>query len=113
VKIDPTQYHCKSLVWPEPVEVAVGKQAISKLESGIKLVGPAGAKPEFEFQIIRHGEKESLQWGRQTWTPQIVPPGTYRVDVRKDNLQDWQTLAENVRVEAGRIAEVKMEALPK
>jgi hypothetical protein len=113
VTIEPSRYNCKSLTWPESVEAAAGKQAVSKLASGIRLIGPAGAKPEFDFQIIRQGDTESLQWGRQTWTPQIVPPGTYRVQVRKNNLKDWETLAENVRVDAGRIAEVKMEALPK
>jgi hypothetical protein len=113
VTIEPTQYNSKPLTWPEAIETAAGKQAVSKLACGIRLVGPAGAKPDFEFQIIRQGETEPLQWARQTWTPQIVPPGTYRIEMRRDSLQPWRALAENVRVEADRIAEVKLEALPK
>ena len=112
VVLRPFQFGDEQLRWPKEIEVAAEKSAVLKLDGGIRIVGPADAKPEFDFQIIDPAKKMTVLKRSQTWAVQLLPPGTYRVEVRSKGNGPWQVLADQVQVEGGRILEVKMPALP-
>jgi hypothetical protein len=122
VAVQPAEYHAARLVWPAKVQVAEGKQAMVSMASGIQIagpkgggpkgVGPNGADPAFDFRIIPTDGKEAVQYGSRTWAPQLVPPGTYKVEVRANDDAPWKALADKVVVEEGKIAKVEMPALP-
>jgi hypothetical protein len=117
VAVQPVQYTSARLLWPAKVQVAEGKQAVLSMASGIQLAGPkgAGAKapdPAFGFRIIAAGGTEAVQYGSGTWAPQLVPPGTYKVEVRANDNVPWKPLADKVVVEEGKLAKVEMPALP-
>lgn len=108
----PVRYHSNRLVWPATITVERGKQASIKLDSGIQLAGPKDAKPEFELQLVDVETDKVVQHGKGTWAAQVVPPGTYRVQIRRDGRSPRQTVAERVEVQPGRISSVKLPALP-
>ena len=111
VAVWPTQFDSQRLVWPQKVRVQADQVATLKLDTGIRLAGPAGAKPHFEFRVLDE-KKAQVQWGRQTWGGQLIPPGTYSVEIRAGSFGPWKTLAENVVVRQGQITEVKVPGLP-
>ena len=112
VAIQPTQFGSERLHWPAMIEVQEGKQAVLAIASGIKIVGPKDAAPAFAVRILPADGKQPVQHGSQTWAPQLLPPGTYRVEVRADGTAPWKLLAEKVVVEEGKLAQVQMPALP-
>jgi PKD repeat protein len=113
VAIQPTKFTSERLLWPERITIKEGEQAVARMASGIRIVGPKQAQPEFEFQVISVETKKVVQRGQQTWAAQLLPPGAYRVEVRADSSATWQTLTDKAIVEAGQFAEVKMQELPK
>jgi hypothetical protein len=108
----PTQFNSESVTWPQELEVKNGGLTTLKLDTGIRIVGPKDAKPDFDFQIVDPETKKTVQWRVKTWAVQVVPAGTYRVEIRADGNAPWKPLAEKVTVEAGKITEVKMAELP-
>jgi hypothetical protein len=99
------------VVWPQKVRIEPGQQVKFKLDSGVHIVGPPGASPDFEFQFL-NDKKQIVQWGRQTWDTQVLPPGTYTLQVRRPSGQ-WKTIAEQVQVREGNVVEVHMTELPR
>src|SRR3989475_12781355 len=91
-------------------QVQPGQQATVKLDSGVRMVGPPGASPDFEFQFL-NDKKQSVQWGRQTWNTQVLPPGTYSLQIRRQ-FGEWKTVAEHVQVREGDIVDVHISELP-
>ncbi len=57
-------------------------------------------------------QKEPVQHGKQTWAIQWLPPGKYTVQVHATQWLAWETLAEQIVVEQGKISEVPMKTLP-
>jgi len=110
ITIRPTQYDSEGLTWPGVVTVEAGKTATLNLDSGIRIVGSAGQQPEFEFQILDDKGK-LVQRGGQTWAAQIVPPGIYKVQVRRHHGQ-WHDLGEAVTVEASKFIQIPMDHMP-
>jgi hypothetical protein len=111
ISILPRRFESQAVTWPTVVEVKAGELAKLTLDSGIRITLAQGLKPNFSYQIIRDGQV--AQHGKQRSGIVWLPPGTYAVQVRPRDFTPWQTLAENVVVEAGRIVEVKLTELPK
>jgi len=97
--------------WPGEVLVEPGKLTPVRLRSGIRLVGPPGAKPELDVRVIDQAN-QTLIYGRGTWSPLAIPPGTYRVEIRASAFTRWQLLTEAVEVTSGEIREIRLESLP-
>ncbi len=112
VVIQPVQFTSERLVWPAKVDVPEGKQAVVTIAGGVQLVGPKGAAPAFAFRILPAGGKEAFQSGSQTWAPQLLPPGAYKIEVRANQGAPWKVLADKVAVEDGKLTKVEMPSLP-
>ncbi len=112
VAIQPAQYTSERLLWPEKLAVQDDQIMVLKLESGLRLAGPEGAKPEFECRFLDVDTKHLVQSARPTWSVQLLPPGRYLVEVRKSSATPWKPAGDPVQVEAGKIAEVKLAELP-
>jgi hypothetical protein len=109
VAMQPTLSYSQPVMWPQKIQVQPGQQATFKLDSGIRMIGPPGASPDFEFQFLDI-RKQVVQWGRQTWNTQVLPPGTYSLQIRR-LFGTWKTAAEQVEVRDGQIAEVHIPEL--
>lgn len=112
VAIQPVQFTSERLVWPAKVEVQEGKQAVVTIAGGVQLVGPKGAAPAFDFRILPADGKEPVQSGSQTWAPQLLPPGVYKIEVRANQGAPWKVLADKVVVEDRKLTKVEMPSLP-
>ncbi|MBI4583751.1 MAG: hypothetical protein HY717_06985 [Planctomycetes bacterium] len=112
VAIQPTQYSSERLVWPEKLAVQDDQFTVLNLQSGIRLAGPEGAKPEFECRFLDAETRRLVQSARSTWNVQLLPPGRYRVEVRKSAAVPWKPAGDPVQVDAGKVAEVKLAELP-
>jgi hypothetical protein len=67
VAMQPSEYNSQPVVWPQKIQVQVGQQATFKVSSGVRMIGPSGASPDFEFQFL-NDKKQIAQTGRQTWS---------------------------------------------
>jgi len=110
VAMQPTEYNSQPVVWPQKIQVQVGQQATFKVSSGVRMIGPSGASPDFEFQFL-NDKKQIAQTGRQTWSTQVLPPGTYSLQI-EHQFGQWRTVAEQVQVIEGQITEVRISELP-
>jgi hypothetical protein len=108
VAVHPTQYDYNSqrLVWPEKLTVTAGKPTVAALGSGVRFAAPADKQPEFQFRFLKPKSNAQVQWGNAPHSVQLLPPGEYRVEVRKTQWDSWQTHVPNITVEAGKIREV-------
>src|SRR2546422_1007935 len=111
VAMQPIQFDSQRVVWPQKVRVEPGQQVTFKLDSGVRMVGPPGASPDFEFQFL-NDKKQTVQWGRQTWNTQALPPGTYSLQIRRQ-FGEWKTVAEHMQVREGVIVDVHISELPR
>ena len=73
VAMQPIQFDSQRVVWPQKVRIERGQQVTFKLDSGIRIIGPPGASPDFESQFL-NDKKQTVQWGRQTWNTQVLLP---------------------------------------
>src|SRR5262249_39703016 len=113
VAIRPHQFDSLRLVWPDRLRVKEGEETSLSLGTGIQIVGPKGSRPDFLFHFVDQATGQAVQEGRQTWAAQLVPPGTYKVEVATSQFDPWQPLAANVVVEKGKFTEVPLKELPR
>jgi hypothetical protein len=107
--MQPDPGNSQRVVWPQKVRVEPGQLVTFKLDSGVRIIGPPGASPNFEFQFL-NDKKQTVQWGRQTWDTQVLPPGTYSLQIRRQ-FGEWKTVAEHVQVREGVIVDVHIPDL--
>jgi hypothetical protein len=110
VVIQPVQYYSQPAIWPQKIQVQAGQTATFTVSSGVRMIGPPGASPDFEFQFL-NDQKHVAQVGQKTWNTQVLPPGTYSLQIRRQFGQ-WKTVAEQVQVKEGQITEVRISELP-
>jgi len=105
-------WNSQRLVWPDRLEVKEGRQLEWKLDTGLRLIGPKGAKPLFDFRMIDEATKKEVQWARSAEDVQWVPTGTYTLEGRPTSFDAWQKLVGGVKVERGRISDVAVRKWP-
>src|SRR5438445_11827998 len=92
VAMQPIQFDSQRVVWPQKVRVEPGQQVTFKLDSGVRMVGPPGARPEFELQVVSD-KTQTVQWRRQTWNTQTMPLGTGSHQIALQ-FGEWKTVGE-------------------
>ena len=111
VTMQPVYGASERVVWPQKVRIEPGQQVTFKLDSGVRIIVPSGASPDFEFQFLNE-KKQTVQWGRQTRDTQVLPPGIYSLQIRRQS-GEWKTVAEHVQVREGVIVDVHISELPR
>jgi hypothetical protein len=96
------------IVWPQKIQVRSGGQAGTKLDSGIRLVGP-GFSGNAQFQVLDTNGKTIQSWRGGALEP--FPPGRYAVEGRPDPSALWKRLANSVEVRPGSVTQVTVPAL--
>jgi hypothetical protein len=110
VGIRADQYYGRWLVWPQKIQVQPDQVVTIKLNSGIRMVGPAGVGPDFEFEVLSERKQVALS-GRGSWKTQLLPSGNYSLQIRRPYGQ-WRTVAEQVQVREGQVTDVRISELP-
>jgi len=108
----PVEFHSQRVVWPQRIQVQAGQTATFRLDTGVRLVGPPGASSNAQFQIVDQNKK-IIQSGTGRWGVELIPPGTYSVDVRANPFAPWSTAATTVTVRQGQLTEVRVPEIPK
>jgi hypothetical protein len=106
VAIDPTQYNSQRVIWSPPFDVVPDRFTPAALTSGIRFAAPADKQPDFQFRFLDLKSNSQVQWGNDPHSVQLLPPGDYRVEVRKTQFDSWQTHVPKITIEAGTIREV-------
>jgi len=104
----------QKLVWPSEFKVASGHEIPARLDSGIRFVAPTDKKkPDFIFRFVDLKTKQQIQWGNNPQVQQILPPGDYRIEIRKSPYAgSWQEYVAKVTVESGKVRDVPWTDVP-
>ncbi|KIX12410.1 vWA domain-containing protein [Dethiosulfatarculus sandiegensis] len=90
------------------VEVPAKGFAEVPLNSGIKFLHKANAKPPFRIMLINLKTNRQVI-GRETWGPLVVPPGKYRLNWwQSQHGSKTTTIADEITIEPGVLLEVEM-----
>ena len=98
------------ITWPQKTEVQSGSEAVFKLDSGVRLVGP-GAGANYEFHVLDKNGGMVLSWQRAL--TQLLPPGRYTVEGRPDASTAWKPISQVTEVRPGWSTEVTVPTLEK
>jgi hypothetical protein len=96
------------VAWPQKLQVRSPGQAVSKLDSGIRLAG-AGAGDSSQFRLLDRNGATIQSWSGRTLEP--FPPGTYVVQARPNPDAQWKQIASDLEVRPGSLAQVNVPAL--
>jgi len=121
VVVQQYQYEWQGVTWPGLVEVKPGELATLKLDSGLCITGLTADQAAGQtFQVIstppattqptnRPALGTVIQSGAapRALTTVWIPPGSYSLMLRQ-GYGPWRTVAENVMIVAGSIADVKV-----
>ena len=121
VVVQQYQYEWQGVTWPRLVEVKPGELATLKLDSGFRITGLTANQADGQsFQVISTPPATTpatsqpaagtvIQGGAvsRALTTVWIPPGSYSLKMRQ-GYGPWRTVAENVAIVAGNIADVKV-----
>jgi hypothetical protein len=110
VAMQPDPYNSQRVVWPQKIQAQAGQTATFTLDTGIRFLGPSRATTNAQFQVVDQNKK-TIQWGTGRWGVELVPPGTYSVDVRANAYVPWKTVADSVTVRQGQLTDVRVPEL--
>jgi hypothetical protein len=110
----PQEFHTIEVALVRKLHLPAGQPIDFTLDTGIRIAGPAGANPDFDFEILDATKQTEtvIQHGRHTWGTQWLPPGRYRFRVRAADGAPWQSVGDDVTVEQGKVATISLQELP-
>jgi hypothetical protein len=109
VAMQPTQWTSEEVVWPVATSVQAGQVAHFNCDTGI-IVTAAAALPAFSFRFLDE-KGNSVQGGNSIGIPQVVPPGTYSVQICRP-YGAWLDFSKGVIVRSGSFTQVTVDHLP-
>jgi len=76
-----------------------------------RITGPRDARPKFQLQVL-DDNKKVIQTGSDRFGVVWLPPGKYQVQVKAGDWDAWENAGEVATVEAGKIIDVALKAMP-
>jgi len=82
IRVTQRRHHSRGVVWPGTVEARPGTCVWVDLQSSVAVVPTRDGRWIQQWQVRRAEDGTVVQTAYRTWSPQLIPPGRYRVAVR-------------------------------